>query len=82
MQVPLRGSPEYLFSFVCLAEAVQDVFVPDNYIWVMPPLYVDRDQETIKILSSPKNYKYAQELAQKHNEIFDSPLAKALREED
>ncbi len=85
------GSSEYLEDFKYRALVVTDVFMSDNHLWVMAPVYefdagAGLYLEEIRILSSPKNAKAAMELVNEHNRIYelihDSPLGKVLNEEN
>jgi len=75
------GSIDYLNDYTFEALALSDVFVSDLYIWIMPPRsFDDVEGDLIRILCSPKNWEEAKKMEQKHNEIYNSPLMRALRE--
>lgn len=79
------GAAHYLGDFNFEARVTVDVYVPENSLWIMPPSFVYSNSETqfiefIQILSHPKNQVEAQKMADEHNEVYNSPLMKALRE--
>lgn len=81
----IAGSFEYLNDFNYEARVLVDVYVPDSYFWIVAPTYeFDLEtglyEETIKILSSPRNAEEARRIAEEHNLLHKSPLMKALRE--
>lgn len=83
----ILGNKEYLYDCSYRAEAIFDPFVPDSHIWVVVPTYeynafANQYIEVIKVLSSPKNFEVTKDLVDRHNTIWDSPLMKALREEN
>lgn len=76
MYINVGGAVHVLNSAVAKARAVEDSFCPENLIWIA---YMEKSQEVL-ILFHLKNEEVAEKLEQSHNEIYNSPLAKAMRE--
>lgn len=75
MKINIGGSYDLLTDGTYKAVVIVDVWTPEHLIWVTAI------NEELKILCHPKNQETAQMLVDKHNEIYNSPLAKAMREE-
>ena len=85
MGLPIAGSYEYLNCGDYLATLVIDSFVPDKYVWIMSPIYMDQPNgyaEMLKVICSPRNSEMGQKIVDLHNMIVTSPLAEAMREQD
>jgi hypothetical protein len=79
------GSTEYLNHIEYEAELVVDTSCPDTFIWITTPYFQNHMgphpfEEIVKVIASPRNSLEAEKIVSKHNELRNSPLAKALNE--
>lgn len=83
MTVSIKGSSSLLGTYDFPARLRVDVFVPEDCLWIMPPVLAQRPETSpdfITVLAHPKNVVFGQEIVDQHNEIINSPLMRALRE--
>ena len=76
MKVNLTGTVDLLYSGAYKLEVTLTPYAPENVLYV----YKMSFETILRIMCHPKNFEAASELVQSHNEIYNSPLARALRE--
>lgn len=76
MYVNVSGDFNLLNTGAYFAEVEVSLHCPGSLIWI------SLSNKTLVIICSPSNLEAAEQVKTENNKIWDSPLAKAMREDD